>query len=571
MLFASLFYYRDSFHYWFISDDFVAIFHSTATIKEIFLDNRLSNIFYTPLAVLALKPDFVLFGLNPIPYHLHNFIILLLVILVFYKILRLFVHPYIALSGSLLVLFSQPALAMVSWIVLRQYLYATLFSLLTISLFLRYKPTIKTNPYLTALILIFTLLAFLGKEQFMTLPFVLLILAPGGIKKRVADTSPFFLLLICYFLFRAYVLKGFGGYIGMSLVPETYLATVIQSPVMSTQILFGHQLVFPVIFTLLLLASMRRAVCMVFVWVMALGIQLLTLGAYPDALSLRYWLIPCLLIITMVCLCAEALRNKIITTVFLLSVTGFFLWSTLNTYDATKASFSRESSFYKSAGNAIVDEKYSGSLIILLDDFTLERGYVLKMIDAIYYEKLGMKTYAKFMPGDFLILYPKFFNNRFSHIYELNETGFVKIPSQIDERLSMRRQQFLPVVPSLTVSRDAMKRTVVHISCGVPSKNLIFYFVTRRGNQDDDERIFYDRVPLPYAETFPLSSVTKLVRAEVLPKDAVSFDGKSSWLVKGRDIQPFPSEALTFFSCLSVDNRITSPTDFLFLRSKADD
>jgi hypothetical protein len=571
MFFVSLFYYWDAFHYWFISDDFVAIFHSTAPLKEIFLDNRLSNIFYTPLAVLALKPDFVLFGLNPIPYHLHNFIILLLIILVFYKILRLFVHTHIALSGSLLLLFSQPAFAMVSWIVLRQYLYATFFSLLTIYLFLRYKPTVKTNPYLTALILMFTLLAFLGKEQFMTLPFVLLILSPGGIRKRVADTCPFFLLLICYFLFRAYILRGFGGYIGMSLVPETYLATALQSPLITTQILLGHQLVFPIIFTLLLLASMRRALCMVLVWIMALGIQFFTLGAYPDPLSLRYWFVPSLLIIAMVCLCAEALRNKIFTIFLLVSVTGCFLWSTLNAYDTTKSCFSRESFFYKSAGEALVNDKYSGSLILLFDDFTLERGYVLKMIDAIYYEKLGMKTYAKFIPGDFLILYPKFFSNRFSHIYELNETGFVTIPSQIDERLSMRKQQFLSVVPLLTVSGDALKRTVLTVSCGVPSKNLIFYFVTRRGNQADSERLFYDRVLLPYAETFPLSSVTKLIQAEVLPKDAVSFDGKSSWQIKGRDLQPFPAEALSFFTCLSVDNKITPPTDFLFLRSEADE
>jgi len=61
-------YYRDILNYWFIIDDTAAIVSSFGTLREIFIENPYSPVFYTPLVALSFKPDVSIFGLNPLPY-----------------------------------------------------------------------------------------------------------------------------------------------------------------------------------------------------------------------------------------------------------------------------------------------------------------------------------------------------------------------------------------------------------------------------------------------------------------------------------------------------------------------
>lgn len=89
---VSFFYYYDIFHTWFVSDDLAAIYHATGTIKEIFLENRYSTVFYTPLAILSLKPDLLLFGFNPFYYHIHNYLLLIFIAFMFYKVTSLYAN-----------------------------------------------------------------------------------------------------------------------------------------------------------------------------------------------------------------------------------------------------------------------------------------------------------------------------------------------------------------------------------------------------------------------------------------------------------------------------------------------
>jgi len=128
-----------------------------------------------------------------------------------------------------------------SWIVLRQYLYPMLFSLIALYLFLKFKPTLKNDKKTVLLILFLSEMSFMGKEQFMTLPFVLFILSDGSFKGRIVQISPYFLLLVGHFLLRMYVLGGFGAYWSINDNPWVYFYTAINSLGHTSRVLFGNE------------------------------------------------------------------------------------------------------------------------------------------------------------------------------------------------------------------------------------------------------------------------------------------------------------------------------------------
>ncbi len=562
----SFFYYKEIFDNWFILDDIVAIFHSTASLKEIIFENKLSNLFYTPLVVLSMKPDFLMFKLNPLPYHVQNFIILILVAFMFYKILRLYANTINSLVSAAFILFSLPSLVMVSWIVLRLYLYPTLFSLIIIYVFIKYRPNIRDNKLITVGLLVLTELCFLGKEQFMTLPFVLLILASGNLKKRVTDTFLFFILLVFHFLFRLYILKGFGGYIGMTFDLKTYIITILKSLFFASRIVYGYELLFLIIIAPLLISSLRKFFKVFLVWVLALGIQFLTMTGYPDILSLRYWLVPSLLICLIFSLGAEVIKNNILKASYILLISGFFLLNTLNKNAEIKSYLKKESLFYELASKAMVNEKYSNGIILIFEDKLLEKSAYLKIIDAIYSEKLGIKTYPIFIPADFILFYPQFITTNHKGIYEMRQNVISDIMTTVKEKLEKYKINFLSFTSALELSTKLIEGQVVKIKCNTPSNGIIFYVITKRIDKNKNERLFYDRIKLPYAEEINLKSLTKLKHAEIVKKERIFFDGKKLWQVNNKELEPFPSEALTAFSCVTVDNKITFPSDFIWLK-----
>lgn len=562
----SFYFYRDILDNWFIRDDLVALFHSMASVKEILLDNRFSNVFYTPLAILSLKSDFLMFGLNPFLYHVHNFIILIFVCFMFYKVMRLYADRLNSFIPAALILFSLPSLVMVSWITLRQYLYPVLLFLVVLYLFKKYSPDFKNNKLLTVGLLLLVELCFLAKEQFMTLPFVLLLFANGNIKKRVVDISPFFILLLFHFLFRMYILRGLGGYIGMTFEPITYVATIFKSFLFSSRVVYGYELLFLITVVPLLISSLKKSCILFSIWVFALGIQFLTMTEYPDILSLRYWFVPSLLICSIFSLGAQAIKNNILRASYILVIAGFFLLNTLSKSGEIKSFFKKESLFHESVANAMIDKKYSDSIIVIFDNFVMERNYFIKMINAIYSEKLGLKTYPTFIPADFLIFYPQFIKSRDDGIYELRQDMVSDITLSLEEKLEKYRTNFLTLSPILELATKDPKGQMLKINCTTPSKRIIFYVITKRVDKNKKERIFYDKILLPYAEEIAIRSLTKLKHVEIIIKEKVLFDGKNFWQVNNKDLEPFPSEALAFFSCGTVDDKITFPTDVLYLR-----
>lgn len=562
----SFFHYRGIFNNWFFSDDIVAILHSAASLKEIFIENRYSNVFYTPLAVLSFKPDFLIFGLNPIPYHIHNLIILILIAFMFYKIMRLYTSPIISFVTATLTLFSLPSLIMIAWIILRQYLYPTLLSLIVIYVFQKYKPNIISDKLTTFGLLILAELSFLFKEQFMTLPFVLLVLANGLIRKRISDTYPFFILLTLHFLFRTYMLKGLGGYLGMMIDLKTYVTTVFKSLFLASKIVYGYELLLLVIIISLITSSLRKSFGVLLIWLFSLGIQFLTLTSYPDIPSLRYWFVPSLLIFSMFSLGAESIKNSLLKAAYMLLIVSFFVLNIFNKNVEVKSFFKKESLFYESVSNAIILKKYSDSFILLFEDFAIERSYYIKGIDAIYSEIIGMKTYPTFIPADFTFFYPQFITKNRNNIYEIKQNSISDVTAMVKERMERYRTNFLSLTASIELSTRLAEKQIVRINCNTPSNGIIFYVITKRIDKNKNERLFYDRIMLPYAEEINLKSLTKLKHAEIVKKEKIFFDGKKLWQVNNKELEPFPSEALTMFSCVTSDNKITFPSDIIFLK-----
>lgn len=562
---GSLLFHREALDTWFIADDFVALFHSMASPRELFLDYRYSPAYYTPLALLSLKPDFFLFGLEPFYYHLHNVLIILGIAALFFVILRLSFGTAPSLFAAALVLFSLPSLITAYWIVLRQYLYPILFSLIVLYVFTHYRPSWRKNPLVTAGLLFLTELSFMGKEQFMTLPLLLLLFRRGSLRERLSNTLPYLILLILHFLLRIYVLKGLGGNVGTTFHLEPYVITILKSPFLASRVLFGHELFLLLIIVPVLIARPGKIPWLFLVWVSALGIQFLTLSSYPGIRDHRYWLVPSLLISSLVALGAESIKIPSLKTVYCLLIAGAFATNTFVHQKEIASYFRNESTFYKTVSRAMNDKTYSGTMVALFDDFPLERGYFLKMIDALHSEKLGEETYPIFIPADFLLFFPQFLSPPPARFYELTQTGINDISHQWKAKLEDYRSRFLPLSPDIAFTTDASKGRAVRIACAPAPERLLFYVITRRTVRANTAKMFYDRIELQYAAELPLKSFTKLSHAEIAKKDSIAFDGRERWTVDGRELNPFPSEALCFFSCKAADGKITSPTEILFL------
>ncbi len=90
---------------WFLPDDFVSIYGSMQNpLKLLFSreDYALFNRwFFTPLLPISFKLDGHLFKLNPIGYHFHNYLVILMNAIVIYKIARFYLPGFYSLLSSL--------------------------------------------------------------------------------------------------------------------------------------------------------------------------------------------------------------------------------------------------------------------------------------------------------------------------------------------------------------------------------------------------------------------------------------------------------------------------------------
>ena len=128
------------------------------------------TIIYRPLRTLSFAVDYAFYGLNPTGYHVTNLVLHILASIIFYfLVLSLFSLSAVAFLGGLIFAVHPVHVEAVSWISGRQDLIGFLFLELSLLCYIYYRKKDYSKRYLV-FSLIFSFLAYLGKETMLPLP-----------------------------------------------------------------------------------------------------------------------------------------------------------------------------------------------------------------------------------------------------------------------------------------------------------------------------------------------------------------------------------------------------------------
>jgi len=546
-------YLSDTLNCWFFYDDPAAMVSSTGSLKEIFIENHYSYAFYTPLVALSFKPDVILFGLNPLPYHIHNVILLALIAFMGYQILRLYTDRLSASLAAIIILFATPSLVCVIWITLRQYLYAMLFSLTALYLYLKYTPTFKHNTFTVLLITILCELSFMGKEQFITLPFVLFILSEGSFKKKIQKTFPYFLVLVAHFLFRWHMLESFGGPVGAYYDIKVYIRTIFLSIFTASKVLFGYTwfIVF-ILFPLLLKGE--KIILSVLLWLSSLSISFLAMSYYPYADTYRYWLIPTILVSLVTGLNANRIKNILMKGIYCFVIIAFFLYHTLNVNKDVKATLREESLIAQHVSKSLLDNRFINSMILLPNNhYITASGYIYYMSKV--YRKIGnFKIFPTFYPLELLVFFPEITKD-FKYFYEIKGNNIFNITDSIEEKINRFKEIISNEKPAIKLFKEK-NRVELSLKC-MANRSLITYLVRKM-----DEKYYTVRNTLPYIEKIDVTSFFKGKNIGLLPIEILSYHD-SEWFISNNPI--LEHESFVTGSCIDSEGRHTLLSDALFV------
>lgn len=551
-----LLYFKDAFQYWFIIDDAAVIWHSTESLYDIFINNKYSATFYTPLLPFSFKPDFMLFGMNPLPYHIHNLLILFLIVIILYNILRLYADKFISLIACGILFFSAPSFFMVSWITLRQYLYPTLFSLISSYIIIKHKPSPKHNPFLLIIILFLLELSFMGKEQFFMLPLLIFVLADGNIKNRIYLTYPYFILLLLHLIFRAFILGGVGGHVGMSFNISSYATNFIDSFFITSKILYGFKSIFILIVLPLIVYARKTLLMLVIVWLVSLSVQLITMSSYPDVILLRYWFLSTLLLSIIVAFGAQSIPNRNLRIFYITLLLILYSVNAIPNINDIKHYLDEKSRIAKTVSEATIDKRTTNGIVLIPEDSTLMGTGYLRTIDRIYSEKLNIKTYPSFVPIELILFYPQFM--RSNNIFEVKNNEIINISNDIKLRIDNLGIKAIDVKPSVETSKDGLI-----LKCNVPSNNIVLYLINKYSASET--KVFYNKAVFPMLEKIDLKRLLKKNHERIISFDNIGFDGLTNWTINNNQTLK-RLEFLALFSCVTNDNRFTLPSDIIYLK-----
>jgi len=546
---SAFIYYRDTFNFWFLIDDPAAILYSFQSIKKIFFSNFYSYAFYTPLVALSFKPDVLLFGLNPVAYHIHNTIVLILVSFMVYRILRLYTGLFESFIPSLIVLFSTPSLICVSWIVLRQYLYPMLFSLLAVFLFLKYRPDFKSNKYLVILIMILNELSFMGKEQYMTLPFVLFIISEGNLKERISKTYPYFIVLLFHFVLRVYVLGGVGGYLGgeyLNYNPFDYAKIILKSAFTISKIFFGSYW-FTLLFLIPFLNRPKKIILSVGVWIFSLIVSFLVMMSEPFLAEYRYWFIPTVLFSFMIGFSVYDIKRLYLKSVIFLLTLIFFFVNTLSINKELKSSVKNEAKLSEIVSKLLVDDRYKDGLILYPDNLSiLASGYVTSM--SRVYSRFGLSPLQKFVPIQILAFYPQTVNGK--KVYEIQESfNVIDVTNSINEKIKKIKADLTK--DKLKVDLIKEKRILL-LECNSGKAIIAFSISLENG------LVYYNVLIAPYLKSIDLKPFFKDNPVELISGQHLNYS-IGQWHIRMNPLKE--KETIIMFSCFNEENRLSPLAD----------
>lgn len=179
---------------------------------------------FTPMSTLSFDLDYSLFGFDPKWFYFHQLTALWILSFLIYLVLKLWVPRSYSLLGALMFLVSPPSAAMAEMLMLRHYLEGGVFAVASLYLFVSFLRKRKIINLIFSGC--FFLMAILSKEVYLLLPLIFISLAEDKLLNRIKYTLPHILILIGYFLWRAYMLKGYIGGYNAELISKGFLSEV---------------------------------------------------------------------------------------------------------------------------------------------------------------------------------------------------------------------------------------------------------------------------------------------------------------------------------------------------------
>jgi hypothetical protein len=513
---------------WFIFDDPRAMFYSTRPLGEIFLSRMYAPSYYTPLVGLTLRPDTLLFGLNPVMYHVHNSAVVVGICWVLYLIVRRHApDSFTAIVAGLVLLLSPPTLVSVFWITLRQYLYAILFALIAVHLHLRRVTAPRPRLIETAAILVACELSFLGKEQFMTLPAVLFLLTPGSLSQRLHLTYPYFIVLALHAGLRYHVLGGpGGGPQALGFDATRYLSATLMSFPRTATVLFGS----PVALVIVVSPWLRRWRALLLglgVWIASLAVAFVAMGSLPTTDDQRYWLQAAVLLAVAIALGAAWIASPTMRFCYLALL---LVWLAIHSVTAGRSlndHFRREAALAAQLSRALIRPDLTGAAILWPATAYAHSDYLAHMARLYHMSGLALTRLGVY-PRELLVLEPQLLGNH-RRVYEVSPDGLRDIlPATLREISQLRESQLAPIKPRVEVTIDGTLQ--IRLECPGPSPSLTLFSFRGSGLE------FADTSPMPYRQEFSTGLIVdRKVHATLVPIDEVlswnagPHDDGTSW------------------------------------------
>lgn len=177
---------------------------------------------FTPWLLLTFNLDWVLFGLRPLGFYIHQLISICVLGCASYVVLRRWFSPGACLMGMSLFLISPPLALSGRLLMERHYIEGLVFALASLHFYMEAGKS-KGLAYGLAGSF-FYLLSAAAKEVYVPLPFLLPLLSRDPWRRRLADALPWFAVFLLYMGWRGYMLGRLTGGYGIVLAwPQDYL------------------------------------------------------------------------------------------------------------------------------------------------------------------------------------------------------------------------------------------------------------------------------------------------------------------------------------------------------------
>lgn len=187
---------------------------SPMAVKQIFTSQVGGS--YVPLTLISFAVEFKIWGLNPLPYHVTNLVLHLLITFLVYRLLRkLKISALYAGAAALIYGIHPMGVESVAWVTERKDLLYSVFYFGSLLLYIYYVQSGSRRHILFISSLLLFILALFSKIQAVSLPLVLLVadyyFERRGWSKILIEKIPYLVLSLIFGIAGIYILRNVGA------------------------------------------------------------------------------------------------------------------------------------------------------------------------------------------------------------------------------------------------------------------------------------------------------------------------------------------------------------------------